>query len=132
MLLANLRSKTLCLLGLLSIVSSVQAEPLPTRDHAAQALAASYNLQSPSFEDKALASHASAQGDVVHYQLTLPNTASNQQVQQLAAQLNNDICKYDQDALYRGVRVKLSINSGDGSLLYQSIQSDNNCSRLPY
>ena len=119
--------------GLATFTSASLAEPLPTRDHAAQALAASYNQQQRQFMFESVEVKASAQGDLVHYHLTLAEQDSSiKDVELLAQQVRADICKVDQQSLYRGVRVKLVINSYTGDSLYQAIQSDNDCSRLPY
>lgn len=133
MFIRNLGLQCLLAASLTTFTSASFAEPLPTRDQAAQALAASYNQQQRQFMLESVNATASAQGDLVHYHLTLAEQDSSaKDIELLAQQVRADICKVDQQSLYRGVRVKLMINSSNGDSLYQAIQSDNDCSRLPY
>ncbi|MGY5450058.1 hypothetical protein ACVFI8_03780 [Agarivorans sp. MS3-6] len=119
--------------SIFAFINLAFAEPLPTRDHAAQALAASFNHQQRLLSGKPIATQASAQGDLVHYYLTLPREVfSRDDTELFAQQIKADICKVEQQSLYRGVRVKLVINGSDGESLYQAIQTDKDCSRLPY
>ncbi|WP_220720739.1 hypothetical protein [Agarivorans litoreus] len=133
MFIRNLGLQCLLAASLTTFTSASLAEPLPTRDQAAQALAASYNQQQRQFMLESVNATASAQGDLVHYHLTLAEQGSSaKDIELLAQQVRADICKVDQQSLYRGVRVKLVINASNGDSLYQAIQSDNDCSRLPY